>query len=98
MSTDNIAEIQAALTEEKLVIGTDTVVKGLKNGEVAKVFVTSNAPEIVKSDLYHYAKLSEAEVVELAESNEELRDLCKKRFLISVVARSKWIKHLTQSH
>lgn len=89
MSQENIAEIQKALVDQKLIIGTDKVMKGLKNGEIATVFVTINAPEIVKSDIEHYAKLSGANIAELDETNEELGEICKKRFSISLVATIK---------
>lgn len=89
MSQENIAEIQKALVDEKLIIGTDKVMKGLKNGEISKVFVTVNAPEIVKGDIEHYSKLSGADVADLDVTNEELGEICKKRFSISLVATVK---------
>lgn len=89
MSQENIAEIQKSLVDEKLIVGTDKVMKGLKNGEISKVFVTVNAPEIVKGDIAHYSKLSGAEITDLDVTNEELGELCKKRFSISIVAINK---------
>jgi large subunit ribosomal protein L30e len=84
--TDNIAEIQKALEANKIILGTDRVIKGLKNGELKKVFVTSNAPQIIKEDVAHYAQLGNTQVVELVETNEDLKERCKKPFFISVVA------------
>ena len=86
MATEQVEEIRKALAAEKLVIGTDVVLKRLKNGEVSKVFVANNTPEIVKSDIAHYAKLGKTEVAYLEESNEDLKEICKKRFNISIVA------------
>lgn len=89
MSKEDITEIQKALTEDKLVIGTDVVIKKLKNGEVEKVFITANAPEIIKSDIEHYAKMGNIDIIQLDETNEELKEICKKRFNISIVALSR---------
>ena len=78
-------EIQTALNDGKLIIGTDRVMKGLKDGSMKKVFVTSNAPDVVKEDVSHYAKLSGAEIIFLDATNEEIKELCKKPFNISLV-------------
>ena len=86
MSQENITEISKALADGKLIIGTDRVLKGLKNTELSKVFVTSNISEIVKGDIEHYAKLSDTEVLYLDLNSEDLGEVCKKRFNISLVA------------
>ena len=86
MATEQVEELKSAFASDKLLIGTDVVLKNLKNGEVKKVFVASNTPEIVKSDIAHYAKLGKTEVAYLDETNEDLREICKKRFNISIVA------------
>lgn len=89
MAQKEVTEIQKTLESGKLIIGTDLVIKGLKNSELAKVFVTSNAPEIIKNDIAHYANLNKTEVIQLEESNEDLKEICKKPFLISLVAAKK---------
>jgi large subunit ribosomal protein L30e len=89
MASTDITEIQKALESKKLVIGTDLVIKGLKNRELTAVFVSKNTPEIVRSDVRHYAQLAETRVVELEESNEDLKEICKKPFLISLLATKK---------
>lgn len=89
MAQKNAAEIQKALESGNMIIGTDVVMKGLKNNELKKIFVTSNAPEIIKRDIAHYAQLNGTEVLHLEESNEDLKEICKKPFLISLVATKK---------
>lgn len=89
MASKDITEIQKAIEANTLVIGTDLVTKGLKNGELSTVFVSSNTPEIVRNDILHYAHLAGTQVVELQESNEDLKEVCKKTFLISIVAIKK---------
>ncbi|MFT4326285.1 MAG: ribosomal L7Ae/L30e/S12e/Gadd45 family protein [Candidatus Woesearchaeota archaeon] len=78
-------EITKALQDEKLVIGTETVLKGLKIGSIKKVFVTANAPDVVKDDVAYYAKLAGAEVEHLELTNEGMKELCKKQYNISLV-------------
>jgi len=89
MSAENKIEITNALSDKKLVIGTDAVIKGLKKETLTKVFLSSNTPEIVKMDVDHYAKLTGVKVVQLEVTNEEIGELCKKKFFISIVAISK---------
>lgn len=85
----SIDDIKKALEKDKAVIGTAEVVKGLKTGTIAKVFISENAPKEVKEELDQYAKLAEAEVVQLEQPNDELGAICKKPFSISVLGIAK---------
>lgn len=84
-----IDEIKKAIEKGKTVFGTERVMKGLKKGEIATAYVTSNAPEEVKEEIKHYAELSGAKTVDLKYPNDELGALCKKPFPISVLGISK---------
>lgn len=84
-----IEEIKKGLETKTVLIGTDEAVKELKRGTVEKVFITNNAPDMVKDDLGHYADIAGVEVVELSISNEDLGVLCKKPFQISVLSFKK---------
>lgn len=68
----------------KLLLGTQATVKGLKQGRIARVFISSNCPKDVRDDLIHYKKVSEVELEEIGMTNEEFGVLCKKPFSISV--------------
>jgi len=81
-----IDEIKKGLKDKKAVIGTARSLKALKLGKVKKVFITSNCPASVKKDIKYYAKLSNVEVVQLKQPNDELGALCKKPFSISVIS------------
>lgn len=81
----DIEEIKSSVKSGKAIIGTKITLKNLKLGKVLKVFVTANAPEDIRSDIEHYAKISNAEVITLTQPNDELGTLCKKPFAISVV-------------
>ena len=79
------AEIRKLLGTDKLIIGTDRVMKLLRSGGVQKVLVASNCSEDILGDLQHYAKLNGAELVQLEVPNEELGVFCKKPFNIMVL-------------
>lgn len=83
---DAISEISKLLKTKKLVFGTGNTVKKLKVGKIAKVFLTSNCPKAVSEDIRHYSGLSSAEVVQLEVPNDELAQICKKPFSISVLS------------
>lgn len=86
---ENITIIKKAIEEKKGVIGTDRTIKEMKNGNISKVYISSNCPEDVKDSLNHYGKLSGAEVVQLQYPNEEFAVICKKPFSISVMGIKK---------
>jgi len=82
---DNIKDIKKLLKENKLVMGTDETVKGLKLGKIATVYMTANCPENLKADIEHYTKIGGVEIIDLTMTNEELGDLCKRPHFISVM-------------
>lgn len=82
--TSTPAEIRKIAESGKLILGTAKTVKGLKLGNIKKVFITSNCPDSVREDIGKYASLSNAEVEELEIPNDELGVICKKPFSISI--------------
>jgi len=91
--TETKAEISnniKKLTEtNKIVLGTKVSLKELKAGNLSKVYISSNAPQEVKDDFEHYAKLSSTPLEQTTISNEDFGIICKKSFLISVVGQKK---------
>ncbi len=85
-TTKTISEIKKLLTDKKLVIGTEITIKNLNKGNISKIFITSNCSNNIIQDIEHYANISNVEVVQLTQSNEELGILCKKPFSISVIS------------
>ena len=69
----------------KVIVGTERVLKLLKEKKLSKVFIANNCPEKIKNDLSHYSQLSGIPLVELELNNEELGVFCKKNFLVSVI-------------
>ena len=82
---DPIKEIRKGIELKKAIIGTERVIKGLKKGEVSKIFLSSNCPNDVKETIQHYSNIAKKPVVELEQPNDELGILCKKQFSISVI-------------
>ena len=80
-----ITELRKHVESSKFVIGTAEVMKLLKNNQLAKIFVASNAPASIKEGLKQGSATSDCEVVQLEVPNDELGVLCKKPFSISVV-------------
>ncbi|MBR9693432.1 hypothetical protein GOV07_05940 [Candidatus Woesearchaeota archaeon] len=80
-------EIRKLLGSEKLVIGSDRVVKAIKQGTVAKVILASNAPEDLREQLGRYKGLGASfELADAGIPNDELGTLCKKPFSIAAIA------------
>jgi len=80
-----ISELKTALNEKTLTIGTERTLKKLRNSEAKVVLLASNCPERTRKDVEHYAKLSNARVVNLDISNADVGIACKKQFYISVL-------------
>lgn len=85
--TDDITkEIKKSLDEKEVVIGTESALKNLKLGNLAKIYVSSNCPADVKDELNHLASIAGTEIVSLDLNDEELGVICKKPFSISVLS------------
>ena len=80
-----IKELKTKIQENKVIIGTDRVLKRLQAGKLNKIYIASNCPQKTKDDLQHYAKLTEISITELEYDNEELGVFCKKNFFVSVL-------------
>ena len=83
------ADIKKILADGKAVIGTDETLKGLRKNGIKRIFVTKNAPEMVKNDLAHYSKLAGVSLSDLDLTNEELGVLCKKNYAIAVISEKR---------
>ena len=81
-----VAEVKKLVGNKKLIIGTDRTLTALRKDEVKKVFMASNCPKGVRSDVEHYAKLTNVEVALLDIPNDELGVVVKKPFSVSVIA------------
>lgn len=79
-------ELQEALKNKNLVIGTKRTLKLLKNDKLKKILLASNCDEDIKQEIEKYAKISGVEVIQLDLPNDELGARCKKPFSISIIS------------
>ena len=82
----SLADLKKVLKEKKLVFGNNETLRNLKNGKTLKVFLAKNCTAKMKEDILYYAKLANAEVVQLDEPNDELALICKKNYPVTVVS------------
>ena len=83
---EELKQLRTKVQQKKVVIGTDKVVRQLKEGKIGKIFLARNCPDKTRKDISYYAGLMQVPIVDLAMSNEELGVFCKKNFFISVLA------------
>ncbi len=79
-------DLRVKIQEKKVVIGVESVLKGLKSQRVQKVYLAKNCSAKVHDDVKYYAQIAQIPVVEMNYSNEELGVFCKKNFFVSVLA------------
>ena len=82
-------EIKSAIKNEKIIIGTKTVMKNLKNGKLEKIIISLNVPKEIKEDLEHYSKISKININEFDGTSVKLGEFCGKPFNILVVGIKK---------
>lgn len=79
----SLKNLNNALKENKLFVGTESTLKALKKGKVKEVFISKNCPEYIKKRIKNYSEISESIYTELDLTNEDLGILCKKPFSIN---------------
>ena len=79
------ADLRKAIKDKRIYYGADITIKMLKTGKLGEVFMASNCPARIKKDLRHFCNIANVKLNELEESNEELGNICKKPFSISVL-------------
>lgn len=78
-------DVKEAVKKGKILIGTKSVMRGLKRGEVGLVVYASNTPEGFRSDMERCAGISRAEVKGFNGDSSKLGGLCGKPFNILTV-------------
>ena len=85
----SIDEIKKSLKSENMVIGADKALKALRKKELEKIFLASNAPAALASDVKRFAELTATPFEALEIPNDELGVICKKPFSISTIGLKK---------
>lgn len=68
-----------------ILIGKNTVLDNIRQGRIAKVYLSKNIEASLKEDVEHLKTISGFEVEMLAINNDELGTLCKKPFSVSII-------------
>jgi ribosomal protein L30E len=92
------SDIKKILKSENLILGSERVLKGLRNNDMEKVFLASNAPKGVVDDVKRYAALSKAEFEMLDVPNDELGVMCKKPFSIACIGIKRAVAAAKKKH
>lgn len=79
-------DIRKLLGSEKLILGSDRVLKAARAGTAATVILASNAPQAVRDELDHYKQLSDFAIEEAGIPNDELGTRCKRQFSVAALA------------
>lgn len=82
-------EIKSAIKEKKLLIGSNSIYRGIKKGHVERIAYASNCPEEVRKDLGRYAKITKASIEEFKGDAAQLGQLCGKPFRIQMIGIKK---------
>lgn len=80
-----IKELKEKILAKKVILGTEKVLKSLRQGELSKVFLASNSTDKLRQDVEYYTKLAKILVIKLDLNNEDLGILCKKNFFVTVI-------------
>lgn len=88
-----LTELQKAVNEAKeagkLIIGTNSVKVGMKNGNLSTIVYASNCPDGLKREITSYSRLSKIEVSSFSGDSAKLGEMCGKPFSILVVGIKK---------
>ncbi|MDD5418199.1 MAG: ribosomal L7Ae/L30e/S12e/Gadd45 family protein [Candidatus Nanoarchaeia archaeon] len=79
-----VEQIKEAIKDKKLVVGTKSVMRSLKNKELSDIFMASNVDEKTKSSIEKYATISSTKIKMVSEDSVSLGTICKKPFSIVV--------------
>jgi large subunit ribosomal protein L30e len=78
-------ELKKLLAANKLTVGKEKTMKALRNSQLRKVFLASNAQPGLAKDIEYYRGMAGVEVETLGLTNEEVGQVCRKPFSISVL-------------
>jgi len=82
-------EVKDALKAKKVLLGTNSVIRGVKTGSVKTVIKASNSPENIMGDLSYYSKIGNISIENFNGNSKQLGELCGKPFNILLVGLKK---------
>lgn len=85
INSPELVELRNKMNSGKVVLGRQVVMKLLRQKKVQKVYLASNCPAAIRSEMVQYGQLTQTPVVSLEFNNADLGIFCKKPFFISVL-------------
>lgn len=82
-------EIKDAVKSQRLLMGSKTVLRGVKGRSLNTVIYASNCPDDVVKDLNHYSKISGMKLEEFSGNSVQLGEMCGKPFAVLMVGVKK---------
>jgi large subunit ribosomal protein L30e len=82
-------DIKDALKSRKLLMGSKTVLRGVKGKLLNTVIYASNCPDDVIKDLNHYSKISGVKLEEFNGNSVQLGEICGRPFAMLMVGVKK---------
>jgi len=71
MTKDNINELKKLALKKKVILGSNAVIRKLKQEGLSKVFLASNIPEEIEEDIQYNASIAKIEIEKLTIPNDE---------------------------
>ena len=82
-------DIKEALKLKKVVIGGNSVLRGVKTGSVKSIIRASNFPDSVMMDLNHYKSVGNISIEIFNGNSKQLGEVCGKPFNVSIIGLKK---------
>jgi large subunit ribosomal protein L30e len=83
------SEIKKAMKGEKLVMGSRSVMKGLKSNTISHVICSNNCREEVMEELDYYTKNFGLETKKFSGNSRQLGEICAKPFNVMLLGIKK---------
>ena len=77
---DISADIKTAAKEKRLIMGSKSVLKSVKNGKATSVIYAENLPKSVLRDITRYSTIGSVQLKAFTGNSMELGELCGKPF------------------
>ena len=83
------SEIKKAMKEKKLVMGSRSVMKGLKTKSISHVICSNNCREDILGELDYYSKNFGVETKKFSGNSRQLGEMCAKPFNVMLLGIKK---------
>jgi len=79
-------DLKKALSEGKVIFGTERTLKAIKSGEVKNIYLSKDCKEETKEDIIYYSNIKKLNIKNLEIPASELGMICKKQFSVAVLS------------